>query len=144
MARCPNCEAEVVVTSPRCVRCNADFTAEHGWRPVDDGAAPAREHLFRGSVISQVVFFLYLALSLWTAWFAHIDTRGPSETWGGFFSFGAKIIVGLPTSLLVWRNLDTSSLSRAEIDELFWSPILLNLLFFGWLAFPRRKFKHAV
>ena len=143
MARCPNCEAEVIVTSPRCLRCNAVFTAEGGWRPVNDGAPPAREYRFRGSVIAKVLFFLYLALSLCVAWFAHIDTPGSSEMWGGFFSFIAKVIVGLPTSLLVWGNLDPSW-SRAEIDRLFWGPMLLNLLFFCWLAFPRRKSKHAV
>jgi hypothetical protein len=133
----------VVVTAPRCLRCNAVFDAEGVWRPVNDGAPPAREYLFRGSVITKVVFLLYLALSLCTVLLAHYDTRGPSETWGGFLSFAAKIVVGLPTSLLVWRYHDPSW-SRAAIEWLFWSPIVLNLLFFAWLAFPRRKSKHAV
>jgi hypothetical protein len=128
----------VAVHSDRCLGCMAIFTAEGGWRPVEDGSRPAREHRFRGSLVTRAFFCFYIALIVATAYLEHLD-RPQAETWGGFMSFMVKIFVGLPTSVLVWANCSGWCSAAAT----FWGPIALNFLFFAWLAFPLRKSKTA-
>ena len=36
MAYCPNCDHEISATASTCPKCNADFTTEGGWKPVQD------------------------------------------------------------------------------------------------------------
>ena len=37
MATCPNCRKKVEPDAPQCPACNADFTAENGWKPLEKG-----------------------------------------------------------------------------------------------------------
>jgi hypothetical protein len=35
MAYCPSCAHEIAVTVEKCPKCQADFTAKDGWKPVE-------------------------------------------------------------------------------------------------------------
>ena len=43
MSYCPSCRAEVAKDAETCPKCQADFTREDGWRPLEEGGKSSQE-----------------------------------------------------------------------------------------------------